>query len=489
MAVRSYDKIFIGGALVPSSATGVIDIISPATEEVIATVPDATPADIDRAVAAARLAFDRGPWPRMQASERASILAKVSDRLTERADEIAELITEEMGAALGITKAAQISSPLAILDYYVGLADHFAFEEIRPGLTVDEVLVTKEPVGVVGAIAPWNVPLFMSISKLAPALLAGCTVVYKPAPETPLDAYLLAEIFTECGLPEGVMSVVPAGRVAGEHLVSHPDVDKISFTGSTAAGRRIAELCGAQLKRCTLELGGKSAAIILDDADIAAMVPRIVPLALLNAGQICVAQTRILAPRSRYDEVVEALCQNIADSWTVGDPMDPATRIGPLVAERQRDRVESYVARGIAEGARLALGGQRPAGLARGWYVEPTVFADVDNQMAIAREEIFGPVISVIPYEGDDEAVALANDSDYGLCGSVFTADNERGLGIARRVRTGTYMVNSWRSFDIGAPFGGYKQSGLGRELGPEGLEGFLEIKSIALPKGYRPEL
>ena len=489
MALRSYDQIVIGGSLAPSSATEVIEIISPATEELIATVPDATSADIDRAVAAARRAFDLGPWPRMRPSERAEVLARVSARLAERAEELAELITAEMGAALAITKAAQITSPIAILDYYVGLASDYAFEEIRPGLTVEEVLVTKEPVGVVGAIAPWNVPLFMSISKLAPSLLAGCTVVYKPAPETPLDAYLLAEIFTECGLPEGVLSVVPAGRVAAEHLVTHPDVDKISFTGSTVAGRRIAELCGAQLKRCTLELGGKSAAIILDDADVAAMVPRIVPLALLNAGQICVAQTRILAPRSRYDEVVDALCQNIADAWSVGDPLDPATRIGPLVAERQRTRVEGYVAKGIAEGARLALGGTRPAELSRGGYVEPTVFADVDNRMTIAQEEIFGPVISVIPYEDDDDAVAIANDSDYGLCGSVFSADNDRGLGVARRVRTGTYMVNSWRSFDIGAPFGGYKQSGLGRELGPEGLEGFLEIKSIALPKGFRPEL
>ena len=489
MAVRSYDHIIIGGSPTASSGGELIEIISPATEEVIATVPDATPADIDRAVAVARSAFDHGPWPRLRPEERAAILAKVSSRLAERSDELAELITAEMGAALGITKAAQVASPLSILDYYVDLVKRYAFEELRPGLTVEEVLVAKEPVGVVGAIAPWNVPLFMSISKLAPSLLAGCTVVYKPAPETPLDAYLLAEVLTECGLPEGVLSVVPGGRVAGEHLVSHPDVDKISFTGSTAAGRRIAELCGAQLKRCTLELGGKSAAIILDDADLAAMVPRIVPLALLNAGQICVAQTRILAPRARYDEVVDALCQTIADSWTVGDPMDPSTRVGPLVAERQRDRVEGYVAQGVADGARLALGGSRPAGLERGWYVEPTVFADVDNRMAIAQEEIFGPVISVIPYEGDDEAVAIANDSDYGLCGSVFTADNDRGLEIARRVRTGTYMVNSWRSFDIGAPFGGYKQSGLGRELGPEGLEGFLEIKSIALPKGYRPEV
>jgi len=489
MAIRSYDKVLIGGTLEPSEGTGIIKIVSPATEEVIATVPDATPGDIDRAVAAARRAFDEGPWPRLSAEERGALLRKVAERIAERSDEFAELITAEMGAALAITKAAQVSSPLAILNYYADLATTYRFDEIRSGLTVDEVLVTKEPVGVVGAIAPWNVPLFMSISKLAPSLVAGCTVVYKPAPETPLDAYLLAEIFYDCGLPEGVLSVVPAGRESAEHLVTHPGVDKISFTGSTLAGRRIAELCGAQLKRCTLELGGKSAAILLDDVDVASTIPRVAPLALLNAGQICVAQTRVLAPRSRYDEVVDALTQNVAESWSVGDPLDPTNRVGPLVAERQRERVLGFIEQGRAEGARVTVGGGRPAGLEKGWYVEPTVFADVDNSMSIAREEIFGPVISVIPYDTEDEAVAIANDSDYGLCGSVFTADNDRGLGVARRVRTGTYMVNSFRSFDIGAPFGGYKQSGLGRELGPEGLEGFLEIKSIALPKGYTPSM
>ena len=489
MGVKSYHGVIIGGRLTPSDATETIKIVSPSTEEVIATVPDATKGDIDRAVAAARQAFDHGPWPRMSASERGAVLARAAQKIEERSDEFAELITSEMGSALKIGKAAQVTSPLAILNYYAALGSTYSFDEIRPGMTVEEVLVTKEPVGVVGAIAPWNVPLFMSISKLAPSLLAGCTVVYKPAPETPLDAYLLAEVFAEAGLPEGVLSVVPAGREASEHLVTHPDVDKISFTGSTVAGRRIAELCGARLKRCTLELGGKSAAILLDDVDVASMVPRIVPLALLNAGQICVAQTRVLAPRSKYDEVVEAFCQSVSDSWSVGDPFDPATRIGPLVAERQRERVLGYIEQGKKEGARVAIGGGRPAGLDKGWYVEPTVFADVDNKMTIAQEEIFGPVISVIPYDTEDEAVAIANDSEYGLCGSVFTADNERGLDVARRVRTGTYMVISWRSFDIGAPFGGYKQSGLGRELGPEGLEGFLEIKSIALPKGFTPQV
>ena len=346
--------------------------------------------------------------------------------------------------------------------------------------------MAKEPVGVVGAIAPWNVPLFIAAAKLAPSLAAGCTVVFKPAPETPLDAFRLAEIFAEAGLPEGVLSVLPAGREVGEHLVTHPGVDKVSFTGSSLAGKRIGGLCGERLKRCTLELGGKSAAIILDDADLAATLPNLLPNALMNNGQACIAQTRILAPRDRYDEVVEALVEQVK-TMVVGDPLDPATEVGPLVASRQRDRVEGYLRSGQEEGAKVALGGGRPAGLDKGYYVEPTIFVDVDNKMKIAQEEIFGPVLAVIPYDGDDDAVAIANDSNYGLCGSVWTDDNDRGLGIARQVRTGTYMLNASVPIDFATPFGGYKESGVGREFGPEGLEIFLEKKSIALPGGYTP--
>jgi len=346
--------------------------------------------------------------------------------------------------------------------------------------------VTKEPVGVVGAIAPWNVPLFIAAAKLAPSLVAGCTVVYKPAPETPFDAFRLAEIFTEAGLPKGVLSVIPAGREVSEHLVKHPGVDKISFTGSGVGGKRIGGLCGERLKRCTLELGGKSAAIILDDADLSTAIPTLLPNAIMNNGQACISQTRILAPRARYDEVVDALVASVA-GLPVGDPLDPETAVGPVVAERQRARIEGYFDSGREEGATVALGGGRPAGLDKGWFVEPTVFSNVDNKMKIAQEEIFGPVLVVIPYDGDEQAVEIANDSNYGLSGSVWTADNDRGLGIARQVRTGTYMLNGGTPIDFATPFGGYKESGVGREFGPEGLESFLEKKSISLPDGYTP--
>jgi aldehyde dehydrogenase (NAD+) len=332
------------------------------------------------------------------------------------------------------------------------------------------------------------VPLFIAAAKLAPALLAGCTVVFKPAPETPLDAFRLAELFEEAGLPKGVLSVVPAGREVGEHLVRHRQVDKVSFTGSTAAGKRIGAICGEQLKRFSLELGGKSAAIILDDANLEEALPMLLPNAIMNNGEACIAQTRILAPRDRYQEVVDALAERMS-VLKVGDPLDPATEVGPLVAERQRARVEGYITIGQEEGAKVALGGGRPSGLAKGYYVEPTLFVDVDNSMRIAQEEIFGPVLAVIPYEGDEQAVALANDSSYGLCGSVWTSDPDRGLEVARRVRTGTYMLNSAIPIDFATPFGGFKESGLGREFGPEGLELFLEKKSITLPPGYTPSL
>ena len=489
MALVTYDKLFIGGKWVTPEGTGTIDVVSPSTEEVMGRVPDATTADIDRAVSVARDAFDHGPWPHLAPAERAVILAKVADAINAQMGELAELITNEMGSPLIFSQLAQVLAPAMIFNYYAGLAATFAFDEVRTGLLSPEVLVTKEPGGVVGAIAPWNVPLFLASAKLAPSLLAGCTVVYKPAPETPLDAFRLAEIFADAGLPDGVLSVVPAGREVSEHLVTHPDVDKVTFTGSTAAGRRIGGLCGEQLKRCTLELGGKSAAILLDDVDLAQALPALLPNALMNNGQACIAQTRILAPRDRYTEVVEALVDAVETSWPVGDPLDLGTAIGPLVAARQRDRVEGYIRSGQEEGAKVATGGGRPGGFERGYYVEPTVFADVNNAMRIAQEEIFGPVLVVIPYDGDDQAVALANDSDYGLCGSVWTADNDRGLGVARQVRTGTYMLNSGTPIDFATPFGGYKQSGVGREFGPEGLEPFLESKSISLPAGYTPQL
>ena len=490
MAIRDYDRLFIGGDWVAPEGSDTIEVISPVTEEVVGRVPEGTKADIDKAVAVARRAFDHGEWPRLAPAERGEILRKVAAQITAEMGDMASIITEEMGAPITFSNMGQVLAPTMIFNYYADLAGTFAFDEVRAGLLNPEVLVTKEPVGVVGAIAPWNVPLFIAAAKLAPSLAAGCTVVYKPAPETPFDAFRLAEIFEANGLPKGVLSVVPAGREVSEHLVTHPGVDKISFTGSGVGGKRIGGLCGERLKRCTLELGGKSAAIILDDADLVTSIPTLLPNSIMNNGQACIAQTRILAPRARYGEVLDAVVSGVA-AMKVGDPMDPATEVGPVVAERQRARIEGYLESGREEGATVALGGGRPSGAeyAKGWYVEPTVFSDVDNKMKIAQEEIFGPVLVVIPYDGDEQAVEIANDSNYGLCGSVWTSDNDRGLGVARRVRTGTYMLNSFAPMDFATPFGGFKESGVGREFGPEGLESFLETKSIGLPPGYTPKV
>jgi aldehyde dehydrogenase (NAD+) len=485
-ATRAMDRnqFFIGGDWVEPASADTLTVISPASEEVIAEVPDANRADVLRAVAAAREAFDTGPWPRMAPSERADMLAAVSEGLRARHEEIGRVITEEMGSPISFSVLGQAFAASMILDYLVGLTREFPFEERRSG-PLGEALVRREPVGVVGAIVPWNVPLLVAVTKVGTALAAGSTVVLKPAPETPLSAYLLAEVVREVGLPLGVLNIVQAGREVGEHIVTHPDVDKISFTGSTAAGSRIASLCGARMARCTLELGGKSAAIILDDADLTTVLPALMPSALLNSGEACVAQTRILASRARYAEVVEAIADAMSEQ-RVGDPFDPQTTIGPMFAQRHQARVEGYVAKGLDEGARLVVGGGRPAGLDRGWYVDATLFADVDNGMTIAREEIFGPVLAVIPYDDVDDAVAIANDSDYGLSGSVWTADPTVGLDVARRVRTGTYGINGMIA-DFGCPVGGFKHSGIGRELGPEGLESFVETKSIVLPPGFEP--
>ncbi|MEO3801021.1 aldehyde dehydrogenase [Nonomuraea sp. B1E8] len=474
--MRQHDKLFIGGEWVAPAGTATIDVISPHTEEVVGRVPDGTPEDVERAVAAARQAFDHGPWPRMTFAERAEVISRLAAIYNERQGEMARLITEEMGSPITFSNLAQAPQPLGMLQFYAELGKTFQQEEERPGL-FGPLTVRREPVGVVAAVVPWNVPQFVTMTKLAPALLAGCTVVLKPAPETPLDAYLLAEWAVEAGLPAGVLNIVPAGRETGEHLVSHAGVDKVAFTGSTAAGRRIAAICGEQLKRVSLELGGKSAAIILDDADLTASMGFLSMASLMNNGQACVAQTRILASRSRYDEVVDAIA-GMVGSQPVGDPADPATGIGPLVARRQQERVEGYIRIGMDEGAKIVVGGlERPYD--RGWYVAPTVFAGVSNDMRIAREEIFGPVLAVIPYDDEADAVRIANDSDYGLAGTVWTADADHGMEVARQVRTGTYGVNCYM-LETNAPFGGYKASGIGRELGPEGLNGYLEYKTIA---------
>jgi aldehyde dehydrogenase (NAD+) len=481
--MREHKRLFIGGEWVEPAGSRTIDVVSPHSEELVGRVPEGTEADIDRAVAAARDAFDNGEWPRLSPEERIAAVQKFSEAYAAHIPDMAALITEEMGSPITFSNLGQSPAPWMMLNTFLEVGTAYPWEETRQGVLGSDVIVRREPVGVVGAIVPWNVPQFVTMSKLAPALIAGCTVVVKPAPETPLDGFLMADILNEAGIPKGVVSVIPAGREVGEHLVRHPGVDKIAFTGSTAAGRRIASICGEQLKRVSLELGGKSAAIILDDADLAATVAGLKFASLMNNGQACAAQTRILASRNRYDEVVEAM-SGMVGALAVGDPRDEATEIGPLVAERQQERVEKYIALGQEEGAKVAVGGNgRPSGLDKGWYVKPTVFSNVDNSMRIAREEIFGPVVAVIPYDNPDDAVRIANDSEYGLAGSVWTGDIDQGVDIARRVRTGTYAVNQY-TMDFVAPFGGYKASGIGREFGIEGLNHYVELKSIVPPAG-----
>ncbi|MFC9554556.1 aldehyde dehydrogenase [Rhodococcus sp. NPDC056960] len=480
--MTDYDKLYIGGKWVAPATDQVLDVFSPATEERVGRCPVASPADIDDAVATARQAFDEGPWPQTTPAERGEILAKAAKLIEERGDTLNALISSEMGQPPAMVGMMQQTPSLATLNFYAGLANEFEWEQTRTGV-FGQTKVLREPVGVVAAVLAWNVPLFLAVNKLSPALLAGCTVLLKPAPESPLSTHVLAEIFAEAGVPEGVISVLPGGAETGEYLVSHPGIDKITFTGSSPVGRKIGAIAAQNLKRCSLELGGKSAAIILEDADLASTMPMLVMSGLMNTGQACVAQTRILAPRSRYDEVLDALVAG-AGFMAVGDPSDPAAQLGPLISEKQRNRVEGYIAKGKDEGARVVLGGGRPAGLDKGWYVEPTIFADVDNSMTIAREEIFGPVLSVIPYDSEDEAIKIANDSDYGLAGSVYTTDIDHGLAVAKQIRTGTYAIN-WYAFDPGSPFGGYKASGIGRENGPEGLEAFCETKSVLMPPGY----
>jgi aldehyde dehydrogenase (NAD+) len=484
--MQSHDRLWIGGEWEKPASSASIEVISPFTEEPVGRVPEATADDVDRAVKAARRAFDEGPWPRTPAAERADRMGKLQQGLQARANDLATTITAEMGSPITFSHMGQVMASNLVLGYYVGLTQQFPFEEVRQGM-LGPAVVRQEPVGVVAGIVPWNVPLFVTMLKLAPALASGSTIVLKPAPETPLDAFLLAQALEEAGIPKGVVNIVPAGREVGEHLVTHPGVDKVAFTGSTAAGRRIGALCGERLRRVTLELGGKSAAILLDDVDLASALPTLLPACIMNNGQACVAQTRILAPERRYAEVVDAFGAALG-ALAVGDPMDPATAIGPLVAERQRSRVEGYIEAGRKEGARVVVGGSRPKGQRKGWFVEPTLFADVRNDMKIAREEIFGPVLAVIAYRDDEDAVRIANDSDYGLSGSVWSADLERALGVARRVRTGNYGVNGF-GMEFSAPFGGFKASGLGRELGPEGLRAYLEPKTIHLPAGSEPQL
>jgi aldehyde dehydrogenase (NAD+) len=470
---------FIDGQWATSPNPKVIQVISPSTEALVGVADAATPGDVDAAVAAARRALVCAEWADLDPGQRATLLRRLADKLEERAAETAAMVTDENGMPSRVAQVAEGKNPAATLRYYADLAETTPAESTRVSPTGRRTIVRRSPIGVVAAVVPWNFPQSLTMFKLAPALAAGCTVVIKPAPETALDAYQLADAAEEAGLPPGVLNIVSGGRDIGAHLVAHPDVDKVAFTGSTAAGRQIAEACGRLLRPVTLELGGKSAAIILDDADLAKVARGLAWASLLNNGQTCYSCTRIIAPRSRYTETVDAVAQ-LARSLTVGDPTDAATHLGPLVSRRHRDRVEGYIESGLGSGARLVAGGGRPAHLPRGWYVEPTVFVDVDNTTAIAREEIFGPVLAVLPYETVDDAVRMANDSPFGLGGTVWTTDPDRGLEVARRIETGSVGINFF-DLDINAPFGGVKDSGLGRELGPEGLDAYVTVKSIYL--------
>ena len=475
-----YSQYFIDGGWADPSSSRTIEVRAAATEERLGSVPEAAEQDIDNAVAAARRAFDDPQgWSRWDPARRREALERFALALEKRAQETATRVSLQNGMPIWLAQQFEAGFPALLLRYYSQLVTDTPQEETRQGMLGGQARVIREPIGVVAAIVPWNVPQGITFLKLAPALAAGCTVVLKPAPETVLDAMLMAEAAAEAQLPAGVLNVVPGGREVGAHLVAHPQVDKVSFTGSTAAGRAIAETCGRLLRPVTLELGGKSAAIVLDDADLATTIESFFAATLLNNGQICWLGTRVLAPRSRYSEVVD-IVSGLASSLRIGDPLDETTQIGPLVSARQRDRVESYIAKGQAEGARLTAGGGRPAGFDRGWFVQPTVLAEVDNSHTVAQEEIFGPVLSVIPYTDEDEAIAIANASDYGLAGTVWTTDPERGEALARRVRTGSIGINAYVNEPV-APFGGIKASGMGRELGPEALDSYQVLKTVYL--------
>ena len=450
-------------------------VLEAATGEVIDSVRLGEAADVDRAVAAAKLA--REAWAGTPQTERAAILGAMAGYFKKHAAETAALVSRENGMPITLSTAVSGYAPAVIFGYYAKLVGSFEWESVRPAMFGGSTLVTRNPVGVVAAIVPWNYPQSLAAMKVAPALAAGCTVVLKPAPETALDAAVFAAAAESAGLPPGVLNIVPADRAAGAYLVEHPDVDKVAFTGSTAAGRAIGEVCGRLLRPVTLELGGKSAAILTEDADLDVFAGKVLDVCLPHSGQTCHASTRVLAPRSRYTEVVGLLADTVA-AYRVGDPLDPATQIGALASPAQLDRVLGHIDSGKASGARLVHGGSRIGDT--GNFVAPTVFADVPRDAAIAREEIFGPVLCVLPYDGIDDAVAIANDSAYGLAGTVWSSGTEQGIAIARRLQTGTVGVNRY-DVDVAAPFGGVKSSGLGREMGPEGLSVYLQPKSIYL--------
>ncbi|WGL54109.1 aldehyde dehydrogenase [Nocardioides sp. BP30] len=474
--MHDFPGVYVAGHWRPSAGE-VREVVSPATLQTIGHVVDGTADDVGAAVAAAREALGSKEWAGTSARERGELLGRLADALEARATAFGDLVSAEMGSPRSWASFGQVGTALGVLRTYERLAGDFCFEEIRRSALGGDVVVRQLPVGVVGAILPWNAPLFTAALKLAPALAAGCTVVLKPSPEAPLAISMLSELFDEIGLAPGVVNIVPGAVATGEALVADPGVDKISFTGSTAAGKRIAATCAADVRRVTLELGGKSAAIVLDDVKLdRRTVSGLLAGVMSNNGQVCVAQTRILAPRSRYDEIVEELAQ-AADRLVVGDPSDPATQVGPVISAEARSRITDQIAEAVEAGARVvtATGGEPGPG----WYVRPTVLADVDNDMRLARQELFGPVAAVIAYDTVEEAITMANDSDYGLAGAVWSADPDRGYEVAAQLRVGSVSVNSSAPLDFGSPFGGFKQSGTGREGGPEAIASFVEPQTI----------
>ncbi|MEU6573411.1 aldehyde dehydrogenase [Streptomyces sp. NPDC046805] len=475
--IPSFDRIYIGGQWVDSHGAGRIEVVSPSTEQVIGHVPDPVTADIDDAVQAARTAFESTAWRETTPADRAALIDRIADEVERRIPAFAHTFAAEIGAPIPVGTDFH-QKAVDMLRQYADLARSTSYIEDRDDHG-SAVRVIREPVGVVAAIIPWNGPIAAAAFKIGPALAAGCTVVLKPSPEGPLTSYLFAQCLEAAGVPAGVVNVVAGGREIGEHLVAHEGIDKIAFTGSTAAGRQIMRQASERIARVTLELGGKSAAIVAEDADVAEVLPALLPAGIGHTGQVCAAITRVLLPRGRYDEFVGAMAAAL-DSIPVGDPFEPTTMLGPIAMKRQRDSIEEYIRVGVAEGARIAAGGSRPEGLELGYYLRPTLFADVRNDMRIAREEIFGPVIVAIAYDDIDDAIQIANDSPYGLSGAVFTKDPAIAEKVVHGVRTGQIFVNG-AGMSVTQPFGGFKQSGLGREGGPEGLEGYLETKFVSL--------
>ncbi|WP_404476974.1 aldehyde dehydrogenase [Novosphingobium sp. BL-52-GroH] len=472
----SKDAFFIGNQWVSPASDRRFTLVNASTGEEFGSVPEAVEADVDAAVAAARKAFETSGWADAAPADRAEVMQRFVAAIAARGDEIARSVSAQNGMPIGLSSLLEGQFAAGVVQYYAQLAEGLGAPDVRPSQMGKETLVERSALGVVAAIVPWNFPVTLALNKIAPAMAAGCTVVIKPSPGTILDSYLLAEAALEAGVPAGVLNWVAADRDVGAYLVGHPGIDKVAFTGSTGAGRSIARTCGELLRPVTLELGGKSAAILLDDVDIGAFLQGVPMASMLNNGQACYNATRVLAPRRRYDEVVGALAE-FANGLVVGDALDPGTQVGPMASAAHRDKVESYIAIGKQE-ARLVAGGGRPQSTNQGWFVEPTIFAGVDNAARIAQEEIFGPVLAVIPYDGEEEAIRIANDSAFGLGGSVWSADGEHATQVARKVASGTVGVNGYMP-SLGAPFGGIKASGIGREFGPESISAYQNTKSI----------